>query len=173
MLALSASNLASVTDDRCLITAAINHRLKAIETFRKAIPEGITCFEQGNAMLATCFVLAVQSIFLDDGLSEYIAFLRGIVAIAVKMSQQTMEFVFTSVFPDDQLKMVEPGLAQASVINNTLVSAACRSLEKTAPLCKTQTEIDIFGLLLSMAHNLNISPRECEYRHIHPACIIF
>jgi hypothetical protein len=162
ILALSASDLADSTDDRGLATTAIAHRLRAIETLNKAMTKSITCWEQGNAMLATCFALWLQSVFLSDGFTEYISFLRGIVAIARHMSQKKMKFVFTKIFPDDQLQMLEPGLATMPLINHAFVSAAVRSLEKVSSLCKTHVEIGVYGLLLSIACNLNTSARECE-----------
>ena len=173
MLALSASDLADPVDDRGLITTAISHRVRAIEALSKAVTEGITCWEKGNAMLATCFVLVFQSLFLDDGLTEYISFLRGIFAIAMELSQKKMKFVFTKYFPRDQLNMLEPRLASVPLIKNALVSGACTSMEKMSTLCKTQTEIDLHGLLLSTALSLNTSSRECEIFPQFPLAAVF
>jgi hypothetical protein len=164
MLGLSASDLISqVEDDRRLTTAAIAHRVRAIEALNKAVAKGVTCWQQGNAMLATCFTLLHQSIFLDDGLTDYISFLRGIVAIAIQLSQKKMQFVFIKVFPDEQLKLVEAGLVTAPLIDSNLASAARRSLEEMASLCKSRIEIGIYGLLLNITNNLSISARACEY----------
>jgi hypothetical protein len=168
MLGLSASDLVSPADDRGLSTTAIAHRVKAIEALNKAVAEGVTCWEQGNAMLATCFALLFQSVFLHDGLTDYISFLRGVVAIAMQLSQKKMKFVFTKFFPGDQLKMVEPGLATVPLMNYDTASAASRSLEKMSFLCKTQIEIGIYGLLLNIARNLSTSARECEYSPMIP-----
>jgi len=162
MLALSASDLADTTEDRDLIPTSIAHRVKAIESLNKSVAAGITCWEQGNAMIATCFILLFQSVLLHDGLGEYMAFLRGIVAVGMQMGQKKMRFIFVKLFGDENMKDLEPGLAAAPLINNDLVSAACRSLERLTPLCKTKTAIGLYSLLLSMARNLVTSSRECK-----------
>jgi hypothetical protein len=162
MLALSASDLASPTEDRDIIMASIAHRLKSIESLNKAVAAGITCWEQGNAMLATCYTLLFQSVLLNDGLAEFISFLRGIIAIGMQMGQKKMKFVFTKLFGDEQLQEMEPKLVATPLIKKELVSGACRSLERMAPLCKTKTSIGMYGLQLSMARNLVTSSLECK-----------
>lgn len=163
MLALGASDLASPTDDQDLTMISIAHRLNSIASLKKAVAAGITSWEQGNAMLATCFTLLFQSVLLNDGLAEYLSFFRGVVAIAMQMSQKKMKFVFTKLFGDEYLQSMEPALAAAPLINNGIVSRACRSLEKMAPLCETKAAIGIYGILLSIARNLITSSRECKF----------
>ncbi|KAK3988135.1 C6 zinc finger protein [Cladorrhinum sp. PSN332] len=41
--------------------------------------------EEGNALMATCFALTYQSVLLDDGMVEYMTFIRGIVIVAIQM----------------------------------------------------------------------------------------
>jgi hypothetical protein len=161
MLALSASDLASYTDEnRDLTPTSISHRVKSIESLNKAVAGGIKTWEQGNAMIATCFVLLFQSVLLNDGLSEYISFLRGILAVGMQMGQRNMKFVFTKLWGEDQRLARETELDGAPLINDELVSMACRSLEKMFPLCKTKTQMGMYGLLLSMARSLVTSSKE-------------
>jgi hypothetical protein len=161
MLALSASDLASNTDEsRDLMTISISHRIKSIESLNKAVASGIKSWQQGNAMIATCFALLFQSVLMNDGLSEYISFLRGIIAVGMQMGQRNMKFVFTKLWGEEQHLARESELDGAPLINNELVSMACRSLENMFPLCKTKTEIGIYGLLLSMARSLVTSSKE-------------
>lgn len=162
MLALSASDLAAnCIGDRDLITHSISHRIKSIESLNKAVAGGISSWEQGNAMIATCFTLLFQSVLLNDGLSEYISFLRGILAIGMQMGQRKMKFVFTRLWGEAAHPRPDE-LEHAPLINDELVSSACRSFEKMYPLCKTKTEIGMYGLLLNMARNLVTSSQEGE-----------
>jgi hypothetical protein len=163
MLALSASDIASNSDDdrdMQLIPTSISHRIKSIESLNKAVAAGIKSWQQGNAMIATCFTLLFQSVLLNDGLSEYISFLRGILAIGMQMGQRRMKFIFERLWGDEQLQSRDAELSAAPLINEELVSAACRSFEKMFPLCKTKTEIGMYGLLLSMARSLVTSSKE-------------
>jgi hypothetical protein len=163
MLALSASDLAANSDDSNdmkLIPTSIIHRIKSIESLNKAVAAGIKSWQQGNAMIATCFTLLFQSVLLNDGLSEYISFLRGILTIGMQMGQRRMKFVFERLWGNEQLQSRDAELSAAPLINEEVVSAACRSFEKMSPLLKTKTEIGMYGLLLSMARSLVTSSKE-------------
>jgi len=89
MLALSASDLADPNNGRDIQSAAdltntaLNYRVKAITALKRALSAPQQSFEQGNAMLATCFSLLFQSVLLDDGLIEYMTFIRGVIAVSV------------------------------------------------------------------------------------------
>ena len=161
MLALSASDLASdANEDRDLMTISISHRIKSIESLNKAVASGIKSWQQGNAMIATCFALLFQSVLMNDGLSEYISFLRGIIAVGMQMGQRNMKFIFTKLWGEEQRLARSSELDNAPLINKEIVSKACRSLEKMFPLCRTKTEIGMYGLLLSMARSLVTSSKE-------------
>lgn len=86
ILGLSASDL-MVQEDPSLVTFAMTHRLKAIKAIKKALSETpkTNTFEEGNALMATCFALTFQSVLLDDGMAEYMTFCRGIVLVAIQM----------------------------------------------------------------------------------------
>jgi hypothetical protein len=70
ILGYAASDL--MQNDPGLLPAAIDHRVKAIRAIKKTlsdVPRADT-FEEGNAMMATCFALTFQSVFLNDGMAE-------------------------------------------------------------------------------------------------------
>lgn len=160
MLALSASDIVCYTEDKSLTVTAVTHRAKSIEALNAAVSRGLTTFEQGNAMLATCFVLLFQSTLLNDGLGEYMSFLRGCIAIGMQMGLKRMRFLFTKLWGDENLEAIDPVLQKAPLIEPQVVSMACRSLEKMGPLCKTKVELKMYGLILSMARNLVTSSRD-------------
>jgi len=168
MLALSASDLACHSDDNMeLIPTSISHRIKSIESLNRAVAAGIKSWQQGNAMIATCFTLLFQSVLLNDGLSEYLSFLRGILAIGMQMGQRRMKFVFERLWGEEQYQARAGELAAVGLIDEQLVSSACRSFEKMFPLCTTKTEIGMYGLLLSMARSLVTSSKEGKFNS-HP-----
>lgn len=169
MLALSASDIVCYTEDKSLTVTAVTHRAKSIEALNAAVSRGLTTFEQGNAMLATCFVLLFQSTLLNDGLGEYMSFLRGCIAIGMQMGLKRMRFLFTKLWGDENLEAIDPVLQKAPLIEPQVVSMACRSLEKMGPLCKTKVELKMYGLILSMARNLVTSSRDAymELRKVY------
>jgi hypothetical protein len=161
MLALSASDLACDSDEnKDLIPTSISYRIKSIESLNRAVAAGIKSWQQGNAMIATCFTLLFQSVLLNDGLSEYLSFLRGILAIGMQMGQRRMKFVFERLWNGEQYEARDSELAAVGLIDEELVSSACRSFEKMVPLCTTKIQIGMYGLLLGMARNLVTSSKE-------------
>ncbi|KAL2159135.1 hypothetical protein VTH06DRAFT_2567 [Thermothelomyces fergusii] len=42
-------------------------------------------FEEGDALMATCFALTYQSVLLEDGMAEYMTFIRGIIIVAIQI----------------------------------------------------------------------------------------
>ncbi|CZR59518.1 uncharacterized protein PAC_09410 [Phialocephala subalpina] len=162
MLALAASDIYSLQtpDDKGMHLTAMTYRVKSIESLNKAVSAGIESFEKGNAILATCFSLLFQSTLLNEALGDYFMFVRGCISVGIQMGMKRMKFIFTKVFGDEQLESVEDALQAAPLINPDAVARAIRSLEKMGPLCKTKVEIDMYGVLLSMARTLVTSSRD-------------
>lgn len=170
MLALSATDIFSslrAPRDKDLHLQAMAYRVKSIESLNKAVSAGIESSEKGNAILATCYSLSFQSVMLNEALGDYFSFIRGCVAVAMQMGMRKMNFIFINAFGDDQLEMIEDGLASAPLINSDVVTKANRSLENMGPLCKTKVELMMYGLLLSIARNLFTSSRDGKAPHSH------
>ena len=72
MFALSASDIEAALSQHSseLIQSAMSHRILAIKFLNRALSTGLRIFEEGNAMLATCYILVFQSTLMDEGLAE-------------------------------------------------------------------------------------------------------
>ncbi|EHK99279.1 hypothetical protein M7I_4844 [Glarea lozoyensis 74030] len=164
MLALSAQDMASVNADpvtsQQLKTKAMSHRVTAISALNTAITKGLSRFEQGNAMLATCFALLFQSVYMDDGLAEYMTFIRGTVAVGIQMGIRKDKILFEHLFDDNGEKLVDPAMMKAPLVDSSLVRMALASLEKIQPLCDHVVEVEIYGMLLAAARALITSSRD-------------
>jgi hypothetical protein len=161
MLALSASDIVCTTDPSPeLHSTALAHRIKAITSLNNAITVGISSYEEGNAMIATCFALLFQSCLIDDGLVEYMTFIRGTLVVAIQMGMRRMRFLFDKIFADQQLEIVEPAIRAAPLVESEKVTAACRSFEKFGHLCQTQLEIEVYTILFGIARALITSSRD-------------
>ena len=160
MLGLSASDLTTkVTQTSELTYSAMSHRVQAIKSLNQALSNGLHTFEEGNAMLATCYALLFQSVLLEDGLAEYMSFIRGCVLIAQNMGCKRMKFLFHSVLVKDSLAKMEPHLKDGPEVNPGPVDAACNSLEAFKPLCQRDYEKTFHGSLLKTAQALYTSSR--------------
>jgi hypothetical protein len=155
MLALAASDL--VHTETCphqMRNTALSHRVKSITALNAAVQRGVNCLEEGNAMLATCFSLLFQSTLIDDGLVEYMTFIRGTIIIGSQMRFKQMRFLFDQLFKDKQLEQSEAVNNDAPMIQQDVVLGAYQSLEKFQHLCQTKLETEIYAVLFNVAHSL-------------------
>jgi hypothetical protein len=142
MLALSASDLVTTSSQPSseLVQSAMFHRIIAIKSLNRALSAGLHSLEDGNAMLATCHILVYQSTLMDEGLPEYLTFVRGCVLVSLQMGSRGLKFLFQNLFSDDEIEMARPYLQHMPAVDLRPVDAACASLEALAPLCERESE---------------------------------
>jgi hypothetical protein len=161
MLALSAADIASNEPQPSeLACLAIAHRVKAIRALNQALSKGVQDFEEGNAMLATCYSLVFQSALMEDGLVEFMTFVRGVVLVAANMGARRMRFLFHSMLMPEQLQKMDPYLQGAPEISPQPINAAVKSLEAFGHLCVRESEKCFHALLVKVAQALYTSSRD-------------
>lgn len=161
MLALSASDLtvtqASTPD---LVYSAMAHRIVAIKSLNQAMSKGIHGFEEGNAMLATCYMLLFQSVYLEDCLAEFMSFMRGCAVIAKDMGYKRLKLLFSAPLGMNILSKMDSLLIDARDVNPEHVDTACKALDAITPLCQKEYEKSFHKYILKATHALYNSPRE-------------
>ncbi|KAI1428840.1 C6 zinc finger protein [Xylaria sp. FL1777] len=158
ILGLAASDL--MPQDPSLVTFAMAHRLKAIKAIKKTltdVPKSNT-FEEGNALLATCYALTFQSIMLDDGMAEFMTFCRGILIVAIQMHCKGSKFLFTNFFGEEHMGALQPLIESIPPIKKDWTDMAVANISALGPLCKQQVEIDYHQLITDIAKALYTSP---------------
>ncbi|KAI1107326.1 hypothetical protein F4804DRAFT_297596 [Jackrogersella minutella] len=157
ILGLAASDL--IADDPSLVTFAMMHRLKAIKAIKKTLNEAPKSnnFEEGNALVATCFALTFQSVILDDGMAEYMTFVRGIVLVALQMYSKGGKPLFSNLHQSDPQKLLRPLIEAAAPITGSFVAAASASIRGLAPLCSRDLEQEYHRFLAGIADALPVS----------------
>lgn len=162
ILGLSASEL--MLKEPQLAAFAMAHRLKAIKAIKKTLadmPRNNT-FEEGNALMATCFALTFQSVLLDDGMAEFMAFCRGIIITATQMWCKGVKIIFNGLSRDDQMLILKPLMEHLPTINKEWTDSAVTSIQALEPLCTQQVEVEYYELIRDVARNLYTSPFEGE-----------
>ncbi|KFA66165.1 hypothetical protein S40285_03373 [Stachybotrys chlorohalonatus IBT 40285] len=155
ILGFAASEL--IPSDPSLVTAAMSHRVKAIRAIKKRLTEHSnrsTNFEEANAMIATCFALTFQSVTLDDGLAEYMTFIRGIVIVGMQMMFKGLRPVFTNLMGTEQEALLAPLMEGLPLIQRGWVDAARDSLINLRPLCLHPVEIQYQEQLMGIVEKL-------------------
>jgi len=161
ILGFAASELMS--EDTSLAAPAMAHRLKAIKAVKKSLAEApkANTFEEGNALMATCFALTFQSVLLDDGLAEYMTFIRGIIIVAIQMYIKGAKLLFGDFLGDRQAEVLQPYIEKTPLIEKSWVDAAVAAIKNLEPLCQ-HNEVDrtYYFLLLDLAEKLYVSSWE-------------
>lgn len=156
LLGLAASDL--MQQDPSLITFAMSHRLKAIRAIKKRLSEMSRTTEvrrdESNAMVATCFALTFQSVQLDDGMAEYMAFVRGILIVSMQMWMKGMSPIFTNMMSDDAEGALAPFMQSLPLIQTEWSDMALVAIQNLRPLCFDEVEIEYHELLLDWVQKL-------------------
>jgi hypothetical protein len=159
MLALAASDIEATSRKPSyeMAQTALSHRILAIKYFNQAISAGLHTFEGGNALLATCFILLYQSVLIDEGLSEYLTFVRGCVMIPLQMGSKGLKFLFKNVLIDEEIEKIRPYLQNLPTVDLRPVNAAYASIEAFAHLCEREVDIEMHKQILGIVRSLQLS----------------
>ncbi|KAK1772523.1 C6 zinc finger protein [Phialemonium atrogriseum] len=157
ILGLAASDLTQ--RDPSLVASAMHHRVKAIKAIKKTLAEApkANSFEEGNAMMATCFALTFQSVLLDDGMTEYMTFIRGVVIVAIQMYIKGANLIFADFLGDKQQEVLQPFIENMPLIERSWVDSAVVAVESLSPLCQHPIEQQYYEKILDMAKQLGVS----------------
>ncbi|RWA04728.1 hypothetical protein EKO27_g10380 [Xylaria grammica] len=157
ILGLAASDL--MVQEPSLVTFAMAHRLKAIKAIKKTLTDvpKTNTFEEGNALLATCYALTFQSVMLDDGMAEFMTFCRGIVIVAIQMYCKGAKFIFSKFLGDEQMVMLQPLMESIPPIQKDWTDMAVANIVALEPLCKQQVEIEYHQHITNIANALYTS----------------
>jgi hypothetical protein len=155
ILGFAASEL--ISTDASLISAAMSHRVKAIKAIKKRLAEASkmnTTYEEANALVATCFALTFQSASLDDGLAEYLTFIRGIVIVAMQMMFRNIRPMFENLMGNDQHEFLAPAMESLPLIQTGWADMAAEAINGLRPLCMEQVELEYHEKLTDIASKL-------------------
>ncbi len=118
-------------------------------------------FEEGNALMATCFALTFQSVALDDGMAEYMTFIRGIIVVAIQMYLKGARILFRNLLGNEQTELLRPAIEPMEGIDRRWSTAAVAAVRNLAPLCHGDAVATTYhALVLEMAEALLVSPME-------------
>ncbi|KYK55704.1 C6 transcription factor [Drechmeria coniospora] len=160
ILGFAASELGRTRAEGSVVAAAMNHRVKAIRALKKRLAEASSArltHEEANALVATCFVLTFQSVSLDDGLAEYMTFIRGILIVGMQMAFRGIKPVFETLLDDKQNELLAPLMEGMPLIERGWVDGAVEAIAKLRPLCVDEIEVEYHGQLLAIAETLYTS----------------
>ncbi|KAF4970933.1 hypothetical protein FSARC_2129 [Fusarium sarcochroum] len=158
ILGFSASEI--MRTDASVVSSAMNHRIKAIKAIKKRLAETARTsigHEEANAMVATCYALTFQSVSLEDGLAEYLTFIRGIMIVGMQMLFRGIKPLFENMMEQDADHLLEPLMGGLPLIQKGYADSAIEALTNLKPLCKEQVEIEYHQHLVNMTEKLYVN----------------
>ncbi|KAF3800548.1 hypothetical protein GCG54_00003446 [Colletotrichum gloeosporioides] len=129
ILGMAACDL--MAQDPSLLAFAMAHRIKAIKAIKKSLaelPTKGTNAEHANALVATCFALTFQSTSFEDGMGEFMTFIRGILIIGAQMMCKGIKPVFVNMLDQDSRAVLEPKMVNLPLIRQEWADGAVEAI---------------------------------------------
>ncbi len=146
ILALAASHLEAKTGV-VLTSSAMYHRVLAIKGSNEAMSKTRRTGSDGDALLASSYLLTFQSTFMEDGMSEFFLFIRGCTLITNQLKAENIPMAFF-LSEDNHFQTMEKVLSHAlPVIDPLLIEGAAKSLAALEPFLE-QSALKLYKLLI-------------------------
>lgn len=160
ILALGATHLSRIRDDRDYNNEALAHRVQAIAGLNCAIAQTTRESGESDAMLATCYALTFQSSYMADALIDFIAFIRGCALVTDRIRRDGVR-TFFNLQPDWHLRCIEPRLQRVPQIDRYISQSGVDALQRMEPILpESGTERAFHLALREVLETLLISARE-------------
>lgn len=160
MLACASSHLCVATSQD-LNAEALHHRSIAVEGLSQNLGLMSTSEAASDALLATCYALAMQSLYLHGTLYEYLVMVRGcgLITNRVRAAKGSSNFITIP-----RLYKLEPGYEEKyedegqPLIDMNIAQGMRESLDAVQYVCTTDGERALYRLLPPIADALFSSP---------------
>ncbi|KAI9803879.1 MAG: hypothetical protein M1825_001759 [Sarcosagium campestre] len=153
MLSVAASHLTLFSTSE-LSEVALTHRGLAIAGLNKAMSRSPECSSDADAMMAACYALSFQSSYTDDGLMDFLIFIRGCSLISFTAFQNPAESVFRDNTTEGHMQIMRPKLRTAPTVDPFLASTASDAVDSIRHLCSHKIEWEFHQLLVDITHSL-------------------
>ncbi|KAF7559878.1 hypothetical protein G7046_g4262 [Stylonectria norvegica] len=158
ILGFAASQL--IATDPSVIPSAMSHRVKAIKAIKNRLGESASSavtYEEANAMVATCFALTFQSVSLEDGLAEFMTFIRGIMVVNIQMMYRGIKPIFSNLMEQDQDRLLSPYMECLPLLQKGWTDSAKQAIQNLQTLCLEQVEITYRQMLVAIVEKLYVN----------------
>ena len=132
ILGMSASHFELVTGEQ-VSCSALHHRILAIKGSNEAMTSPRCSGADADALLAACYLLAFQSAYMRDGLSEFFRTVRGcgVVSDQLRADKLPMSFHMSNRV---YVEFMEQRLLDLPTIDEELIDGARKSLDAVTPV---------------------------------------
>ncbi|RMZ86312.1 hypothetical protein DV736_g6463, partial [Chaetothyriales sp. CBS 134916] len=143
LLGLGASHLYRLDGQARYNSTAIAHRGHAITGLNKAIAKDDYSQVDVDAMLATVYALTFQSVYMEDGLVDFMTMVRGCLLITKHIESTNIASSF-NLEPHAHIRCLEPGISELPGIDKHVLRTGVDALGRLTPILKTGADLDFF-----------------------------
>jgi hypothetical protein len=147
MLALAASHLEKLAPSG-LTAVAQSHRFNAMKGLNEALEKPLRSAEDGDAAIAACYALFMQSWYMDDGLQASLVLTRTSDLTARRVQAQKIGSIFAQESPDSRLDSMRTRIKDCATFDPDFIQSAIQSTTALLPLCTQQFEKDLLAALV-------------------------
>jgi hypothetical protein len=161
VLGMAASHLELITGTD-LSAQAIHHRVLAIKGSNEAISRPQRTGSDGDALLASCYLLTFQSSYMIDGLQEFFQMVRGCSLLSVQLKNENLPMAFF-LEEKDHFDIMQERLVDLPIINLELVESAEKSLLACIPILDSSICMRFHQVLMEAVESLKLSSLRGQY----------
>lgn len=114
-------------------------------------------------MIATCYALTFQSVSLEDGLAEFMTFIRGIMIVGIQMMFRGIKPIFENMMEQDADHVLMPHMESLPLIQKSWVDPALEAITNLKALCLEPIEVEYQGLLINIVEKLYINSWDGQF----------
>ena len=144
MLALSASHLEKLAPNG-LTTIAQSHRLLAIKGLNNALANPLYSAEEGDAAIAACYALFMQSWYMDDGLQASLVLTRSLDLTTKRVRDQQLGSIFAGETGETRLSSMKGRIKDCPKFDEDFIGAAVSSVGALEGLLEWEFERELWG----------------------------
>ena len=159
ILGMAASHLELITGAN-LSDQAIRHRVLALKGSIEAISKNGRTGSDGDALLASCYLLAFQSSYMIDGVQEFFLMVRGCSLLNVQLKKENLPMAFF-LEGKDHFTFMQEKLMDLPTINPGLVESAEKSLATCVLALDTSICMQFHQVLTETVESLKLSSLRC------------
>lgn len=143
MLALSASHLEKLAPNG-LTKIAQSHRLEAFKGLNDALTKPPQTPEEGDAAIAACYALFMQSWYMDDGLQSSLVLTRSLESTTQQVKDQNLGSIFAGENKDTRFSSMKSRIKDCPKFDIDFVDAATKSIDALRPLLRRDFEVTLW-----------------------------
>ncbi|KAH6673653.1 hypothetical protein B0J14DRAFT_53362 [Halenospora varia] len=168
ILGMAASHLQLITGAD-FGSEAMHHRYLAIRGSNEAMSNLDRRHNNGDALLAACYLLAFQSSYMIDGMQEFFQTVRGCSQLNTHLVEDLLPLDCEKYFrttKTEHWSLVQQTLVDLPIIDMVLIEGAQQSLSTLFPIISAPADLDFYARVVDCVDTLKVTSHLAYYKFL-------